>query len=80
MAKVIGKARKLKREGHFGSGNFKEVAIEGLEEVEVAGKSPQLGAHIELDRVLCLFPGAERRPKVPRCHLRSADLRFENTE
>ena len=28
MAKIIGKAKKLKREGHYGSGEFKQVTIE----------------------------------------------------
>ena len=35
MAKLIGKAKKLKREGHFGSSeSFKEVHIEGYQEVK----------------------------------------------
>lgn len=28
MASLIGKAKKLKREGHFGTGEFKQVAVE----------------------------------------------------
>ena len=36
MASLIGKAKKLKRDGHFGSGNeyFKEVQVEGYQEVQ----------------------------------------------
>ena len=33
MAKLIGKAKKLKREGHFGSESFKEVHVEGYQEI-----------------------------------------------
>lgn len=33
MAKLIGKAKKLKREGHFGNDHFKEVHVEGFEEI-----------------------------------------------
>lgn len=33
MAKLIGKAKKLKREGHFGSESFKEIHVEGYQEV-----------------------------------------------
>ena len=29
MAKLLGKAKKLKREGHFGSSEFKQLKIEG---------------------------------------------------
>ena len=29
MAKIIGKAKKLKREGHFGAESFKEVRVDG---------------------------------------------------
>lgn len=59
MAKLIGKAKKLKREGHFGLGAFKEVQIEGLEEVEVSDRSSKAGALIELDEgrgVIIRFP------------------------
>jgi hypothetical protein len=28
MAKILGKAKKLKREGHFGSSEFKQVSVE----------------------------------------------------
>jgi hypothetical protein len=34
MASLIGKAKKLKREGYFGSEDFKEVHVEGYEEVQ----------------------------------------------
>lgn len=33
IAPLIGKAKKLKREGHFGSADFKEVHVEGYREV-----------------------------------------------
>jgi hypothetical protein len=60
MAKLIGKAKKLKREGHFGSANFKEVVIDGLQELEVSGTPPRTGGVlIELDRgkgVVIRFP------------------------
>ena len=59
MASIIGKAKKLKRDGHFGAGNFKEVTIGGLEEIEVASGSISSGTLIELDRgrgVVIRFP------------------------
>lgn len=50
MASLIGKAKKLKREGHFGSESFKEVEVEGFEEVEIGiSKSGSTGSMIELD-------------------------------
>ena len=36
MAKLIGKAKKLKRDGHFGSESFKEVYVEGYQEVSTS--------------------------------------------
>jgi hypothetical protein len=36
MAKLIGKANKLKREGYFGSESYKEVHVEGFDEFEFA--------------------------------------------
>lgn len=59
MAKLIGKAKKLKREGHFGSGDFKEIHIDGLHEVEVSETQRSAGALIELDKgkgVVIRFP------------------------
>lgn len=45
MAGVVGKAKKLKREVHFGSGEFKQVKIDpGM--IENAGGSPCIGAEI----------------------------------
>ena len=41
MAKLIGKAKKLKREGHFGSEAFKEVHVEGFDEVEFSVEGGQ---------------------------------------
>ena len=59
MASLIGKAKKLKREGHFGSENFKEVHVEGFDEVEFKlGESDRTGM-IEVDRgngLLIRFP------------------------
>ena len=34
MANIIGKAKRLKREGRFGSESFKEVQVDGFDEVE----------------------------------------------
>ena len=50
MAKLIGKAKKLKREGFFGDENFKEVQIEGYEEVSSNEKIHIGNAMIELDQ------------------------------
>ena len=52
MAGLIGKAKKLKREGHFGSDSFKEIHIEGLEEADISSRSSSKasgGGMIELD-------------------------------
>jgi hypothetical protein len=47
MAGIIGKAKKLKREGHFGSADFKQVAIEAdPASLPVAPVNPCLGAEI----------------------------------
>lgn len=59
MASLIGKAKKLKREGHFGQGNFKEIHIEGLQEVAVGDQPRSNGSLIELDEgrgVVIRFP------------------------
>jgi hypothetical protein len=59
MASLIGKAKKLKREGHFGPGNFKEIQIEGLQEIAVADTPRLSGEFIELDEgrgVVIRFP------------------------
>jgi hypothetical protein len=54
MAKLIGKAKKLKREGHFGSQEFKEIHVEGYSEIvgiESGGSSVSPGSGlIELDQ------------------------------
>lgn len=51
MAKLIGKAKKLKREGHFGNEYFKEVHVEGFEEISSAKDGPGFpSSMIELDR------------------------------
>ena len=52
MAGLIGKAKKLKREGHFGSESFKEIHIEGLEEADLgSGSTPNANnGMIELDK------------------------------
>ena len=45
MAGVVGKAKKLKREGHFGSGEFKQVRLDpSMVDSAVAG--PCAGAEI----------------------------------
>lgn len=59
MAKLLGKAKKLKREGYFGAGDFKEIQIEGLHEVEVQTQPVGHAGLIELDQgkgVLIRFP------------------------
>ena len=48
MAKLIGKAKKLKREGHFGSDSFKEVHVEGYQEVSSSGTTYLSSPMIEL--------------------------------
>ena len=50
MAKLIGKAKKLKREGHFGNEYFKEVHVEGFEEVSLTEGQKFSYSMIELDR------------------------------
>ena len=51
MAKLIGKAKKLKRDGHFGSNDhFKEIQLEGFDEVNSRVMSGKLGSMIELDQ------------------------------
>lgn len=43
MASVIGKAKKLKREGHFGEGEFKQIKIEAVPvEQQAAGPCAQI--------------------------------------
>ena len=34
MASLIGKAKKLKRDGYFGNDHFKEIKVEGYQEVQ----------------------------------------------
>jgi hypothetical protein len=47
LAGLIGKAKKLKREGYFGSGEFKQVAVEGGSTLVAASPGvPCLGAEI----------------------------------
>ena len=46
MAGIIGKAKKLKREGYFGAGEFKQVAIEGESSIPVPELGPCTGAEI----------------------------------
>ena len=50
MAKLIGKAKKLKREGYFGNEHFKEVQIEGFEELARQDCQTYSASMIELDR------------------------------
>ena len=50
MAKLLGKAKKLKREGYFGSEAFKEVKVEGDGEVEASPAGQASGCQlIELE-------------------------------
>ena len=59
MASLLGKAKKLKRDGHFGSGDFKEIRVEGMHEIEVAPDAARKGELIELDHgqgVVIRFP------------------------
>jgi hypothetical protein len=47
MAGIIGKAKKLKREGHFGTSEFKQLAVEGESASPVTSHvSPCTGAEI----------------------------------
>ena len=50
MAALIGKAKKLKRDGHFGSEFFKEVHVEGYQEVQTTGGSYLSSPMIELNQ------------------------------
>lgn len=45
MAGVVGKAKKLKREGHFGSGEFKQLKIDSSV-LDNAANGPCIGAEI----------------------------------
>ncbi len=50
MAKLLGKAKKLKRDGHFGSADpFKEVHVEGYQEVKTQNGTYLSSPMIELD-------------------------------
>lgn len=46
MAGIIGKAKKLKREGHFGSQEFKPVRVEGATVGLTAAEAPCAAAEI----------------------------------
>jgi hypothetical protein len=46
MACIVGKAKKLKRDGVFGSGEFKQVKIDPVMVEAAAGSNPCLGAEI----------------------------------
>jgi hypothetical protein len=46
MAGIVGKAKKLKREGAFGSGEFKQVKIDPVMVETADGSNPCLGAEI----------------------------------
>lgn len=46
MAGVIGKAKKLKRDGVFGSGEFKQVRVDGDLNMMATEQSPCAGAEI----------------------------------
>jgi hypothetical protein len=48
LAGIIGKAKKLKREGAFDGLNFTEVIIEGENEASNSACSPSTGCNIEL--------------------------------
>ncbi len=48
MAGLIGKAKKLKREGYFGSGEFKAVRVEGPSAPVALGDSPPCAAVVEI--------------------------------
>lgn len=59
MAGLIGKAKKLKREGHFGSSDFKEIAVEPTES---KNNKEGCGNLIELqqDGKLIRFPAVDQ--------------------
>ena len=59
MATLIGKAKKLKREGHFGNDSFKEVHVEGYQEVSDQDGTYLSSPMIEIKRLkgdLIRFP------------------------
>ena len=45
MAGVVGKAKKLKREGHFGSGEFKQIKVDPAI-IDIPASGPCIGAEI----------------------------------
>ena len=49
MASIIGRAKKLRREGHFPAEEFKEVKMEGSEGGSV-GSGPCLGIELSWDQ------------------------------
>ena len=52
LAKLLGKAKKLKREGHFGSESFKEVQVEGFSDSRSTSCSGQMELVWENGRVI----------------------------
>jgi hypothetical protein len=50
MAKLIGKAKKLKRDGHFSTEAFKEIHVEGYQEVQTPGGTYLSSPMIELSQ------------------------------
>ncbi len=46
LAGIIGKAKKLKREGHFGSGEFKQVSVDPAMVDGASASGPCVGAEI----------------------------------
>lgn len=46
MASLIGKAKKLKREGYYGEGDFKQVKVESLEANSASTADPCIGIEV----------------------------------
>jgi hypothetical protein len=60
MASVIGRAKRLRREGHFPADEFKEVKIEGSAGVP-AGAVPCMGIELDLkDGKVIRFPQVDQ--------------------
>jgi hypothetical protein len=46
MASLIGKAKKLKRQGYYGDGDFKKVQVEGLTPTSTSTGEPCIGIEV----------------------------------
>ncbi len=62
MASIIGKAKKLRREGHFPAESFKEIKLDGTTGAQIAGPSgPCTGIELGLpDGKVIRFPQVDQ--------------------